>query len=389
MQHNTTTDGLKNLQITYNILNLPQSVIQSGTTKATYGWFADGTKYSVLDAQGNGYYYIGSLIYSSTAGTTALESTDFSGGRIVMNGYTQTIHYHHKDHLGSIRAVTDTNGTVIEQNAYYPFGGRHNFGQTYAKTSSNRYKFNGKELQTIGNIGLLDYGARMYDTKIGRWLVQDPLAEKYYPFSPYNYCVNDPVMFVDPDGKAIETAWDLISLGAGLKSFRDNIRQGKIGAAIFDGLGVILDAAAVVTPFVPGGVSAAIGAVRIANTTDNIVEATKVVKSIDNINDTQKLSPINLPSIFKDLGITDGEKMTSSNALELAEKFLGKRYTETSPGSGRFISSDNSRVFRMGENDITGKHGGGKHVNFEILEPNPNKPGKMVVRENIHIYLKD
>ena len=56
------TDGLKNLQITYNILNLPQSVTQSGTTKATYGWFADGSKYSVQDAQGNGYCYIGSFV---------------------------------------------------------------------------------------------------------------------------------------------------------------------------------------------------------------------------------------------------------------------------------------------------------------------------------------
>ena len=66
---NTTTDGLKNLQITYNILNLPQSVTQSGTTKATYGWFADGSKYSVQDAQGNGYCYIGSLIYTTTTRT--------------------------------------------------------------------------------------------------------------------------------------------------------------------------------------------------------------------------------------------------------------------------------------------------------------------------------
>ena len=41
----------------------------------------------------------------------------------------------------------------------------------------------------------------MYDTKIARWLVQDPLAEKYYSVSAYNYCVNNPVMFVDPDGK--------------------------------------------------------------------------------------------------------------------------------------------------------------------------------------------
>ena len=191
------------MQISYNILNLPQTVTQSGTTKATYGWFADGSKYSVLDAQGNGYCYIGSLIYSTTAGAAVLESTDFSGGRIVLSGNTQTIHYHHKDHLGSVRAVTDTNGTVIEQNAYYPFGGRHNFGQTYAQTSANRYKFNGKELQTTGNLGLLDYGARMYDTKIARWLAQDPLAEKYYPFSAYNYCVNNPVMFVDPDGRKI------------------------------------------------------------------------------------------------------------------------------------------------------------------------------------------
>ena len=43
----------------------------------------------------------------------------------------------------------------------------------------------------------------MYDTKIARWLVQDPLAEKYYSFSAYNYCVNNPVMFVDPDGRFV------------------------------------------------------------------------------------------------------------------------------------------------------------------------------------------
>ena len=43
----------------------------------------------------------------------------------------------------------------------------------------------------------------MYDTKTARWLVQDPLAEKYYSFSAYNYCVNNPVKFVDSDGRKI------------------------------------------------------------------------------------------------------------------------------------------------------------------------------------------
>ena len=98
---------------------MPQKVSQSGTIKATYGWFADGSKYSTLDNAGNGYYYIGSFIYSNSN----LESTDFSQGRITLGGGTQTIHYHHSDHLGSVRAITNGSGTVIEQNDYYPFGG--------------------------------------------------------------------------------------------------------------------------------------------------------------------------------------------------------------------------------------------------------------------------
>ena len=205
-----TCDGLKNLQITYNILNSPEYISKSGTT-INYSWFADGSKYMVTSA-GKGYRYIGSLIYTIDLGKLEIESTDFAGGRINFaeagagGSLTQEINYFHTDHLGSVRAITNQEGSVIEQNAYYPFGSRHTFGNTYAQTT-NRFKFNGKEEQTSGNLGLLDYGARMYDANIGRWFVQDPLSEKYYSQSPYNYCVNNPVMFVDPDGRDVNLSY--------------------------------------------------------------------------------------------------------------------------------------------------------------------------------------
>ena len=167
-----------------------------------------------------------------------IESTDFAGGRInlventINNTLSQDIQYHHTDHLGSVRAITNQSGEIVEQNAYYPFGERHTFGNTYAQTT-NRFKYNGKEEQTAGNLGLLDYGARMYDANIGRWFVQDPLSEKYYAHSPYNYCVNNPVMFVDPDGKKIKIGNLLGRLGAYLgintyeKQVMDHIAQLK------------------------------------------------------------------------------------------------------------------------------------------------------------------
>jgi RHS repeat-associated protein len=90
-----------------------------------------------------------------------------------------------------------------------------------------------------------------------------------------------------------------------------------------------------------------------------------------------------------ELGLRDGMELPSTKILEVAQQFLGEGYTEPIHGSGRFVSSDGTRVFRMGLSDITGAHGGGPHVNIETLAPNPNKPGKLKVIQNLHIYIKD
>ncbi|MCI1732778.1 MAG: hypothetical protein LKM33_00210 [Bacteroidales bacterium] len=184
----------------------------NGTLKCAYTYLADGTKVMVQDnassSASNGYLYLGSMVFKKTGTGYAFESTDFGGGRIINVNGTLSPYYYATDHLGSVRAITDASGNVTERNDYYAFGKRMTTGGSYPVMTSNRWKYNGKEVQTTGNVNWLDYGAREYDEVIARWTRPDPMSEKYYGTSGYTYCVDIPVIFCDPTGKTIWIYYD-------------------------------------------------------------------------------------------------------------------------------------------------------------------------------------
>jgi len=95
--------------------------------------------------------------------------------------------------------MTFTASPVVQQQDFYAFGLSFN---SYSRQSSvpQNYLYNGKELQNDLSLDWYDYGARMYMPEIGRWGVIDPLSEKSRRWSPYNYCSNNPIRLIDPDG---------------------------------------------------------------------------------------------------------------------------------------------------------------------------------------------
>jgi len=75
------------------------------------------------------------------------------------------------------------------------------------------YKYNGKELDQMNGLNLYDYGARYYESALGRFTTMDPMCEKYYNISPYTYCANNLVRLIDPDGRELRLYVETKGLG--------------------------------------------------------------------------------------------------------------------------------------------------------------------------------
>ena len=123
------------------------------------------------------------------------------------NEGTWDYQYFLSDHLGNTRVVAGLDATgrkaeAKQTNDYYPFGMQI---ANIPLASDNLLKYNGKELQEYSINGTkldwYDYGARFYDPMLGRWHSVDPSAEMAYSWTPYRYGFNNPIRFLDADGR--------------------------------------------------------------------------------------------------------------------------------------------------------------------------------------------
>ena len=149
--------------------------------------------------------YVGNIIYETEKkGATITNKTKI----LVDGGYIEngTYYFYLTDHLGNNRVVVNASGTAIQKNHYYPFGSAFAEGTTQEQ-GKQPYKYNGKELDQMHGLNLYDYSARYYESAIGRFTTVDPLAEKYYSWSPYAYVMNNPLMYTDPTGMYSTAEW--------------------------------------------------------------------------------------------------------------------------------------------------------------------------------------
>jgi RHS repeat-associated protein len=105
---------------------------------------------------------------------------------------SNAIYYYHFDGLGSVAALSDVNNVVVERYSYDVFG-----EPNITSSVGNPYMFTGRRLDTETH--LYYYRARYYAYDIGRFLQTDPIGY-YYSMNLYEYCLNNPINYIDSYG---------------------------------------------------------------------------------------------------------------------------------------------------------------------------------------------
>lgn len=205
--------------ISYDLNNQPRKIEYNDGRNASYVYDAEGNKLSVsynLTAMSSAQPQMPVMQSSDVASanvSNGQKAIEYCGNIIydgdetmILNdvGYalydkdnTLSFHYYLKDHLGNNRVVVSEDGEIEQVNDYYPTGA---LMASSKGGDTQRFKYNGKELDRINGLNWYGYGARNYDAAIVRWDGMDKLCEKYSPVTPYGYCLNRFLNYYDKIG---------------------------------------------------------------------------------------------------------------------------------------------------------------------------------------------
>jgi len=164
-------------------------------------------------------------------GTELCEERDTTGTNVTRRFFAQgeqigsTNYFFARDHLGSVREMVDTNGTIRARYNYAPYG-RRSANQVTVNPVEADFGFTGHYFHAPSGLHLALY--RAYSADLGRWLSRDPMAEIGGP-SLYGYVANNPLKFYDPQGLfwGLSSGWSAVAI-AGIGAL-------AIGAAIVTG----------------------------------------------------------------------------------------------------------------------------------------------------------
>lgn len=201
----------------YTTFNQLRSVTRGGNS--TYFYYGPNRKKVIKHDQQGSTHYVGNVEIARADGPAgSREYRRYIGGVALVTFEAETGNtrqrYLHKDHLGSVTAITDESGYVVARMAYDPWGQRRNpedlsqsWEQWTQQTPPNwagamrgltPRGYTGHE--QVDDHGVVLMGARVYDPRLGRFLQADPFVEDATTLNRYTYVHNNPLAYTDPSG---------------------------------------------------------------------------------------------------------------------------------------------------------------------------------------------
>jgi RHS repeat-associated protein len=203
---NLTNDGVNTYHYDYE-----NRLVQVTTPSDTINYLYDGQGKRIKKSDSSGstkYIYDGDQVIMETDDSGTISATYVYGTGLdevlAMAGGGST-YYYHIDGLGSVKEITDSTGSTVEKYQHEVYGQPYitdTLDNPLSESAiGNSYMFAGRRLDR--DIGLYYNRARYYDANIGRFINEDPIGFASGDVNLYGYVFNNPIIFTDPDGKAL------------------------------------------------------------------------------------------------------------------------------------------------------------------------------------------